>query len=269
MAKEFNKNDVSEIYRILTEGMDDDEPEEVLNENEADETLDEVIEDRGVPAEKKVVFAEAETEKIEVFAEKEEKHDLKSMDIEENEGDEEVFSLPDIPSPSVDTEEKNKKPFEWWEETKDEGAEEEEEEEGKGFKTTEVPREKTKNKLEGGIETLFEKIPSQRVVKEEENNTAREFKKEPETPENREGFIVRPETVVENNPELIHKNKEIKIIKGEKNMKKDSWKIIIGDEHLEVLTGDIRLCLMRGAENTLDIGGVTFSMEGNTVTFTP
>jgi len=291
MAKELNKNDVNEIYRILTERIVDDDEEDETPETVEDANTDgnklspgplpenENMEEQVLP-----IPSEHLSEKV-FETEKEDFFSLNDMKYEKN--------LQDL---SGEEEQENH--------TEDGGAEKQVDNEDKPC------AEEISPLVESTIADIEEKLgeidladdmdegaslkDSETLVAEvaeEERGEAEELtgpavdmqqkstdlttppaaainvEKLPfENERDNEGLPER-EIISESNPQAVEKENETAAndnMKGEIKMmeSKKTWKIVFKEQFVDVSCDDVNLSLMRNGKNQVKLGGMTFVMDG-------
>jgi hypothetical protein len=291
MAKELNKNDVNEIYRILTERIVDDDEEDETPETVEDANTDgnklspgplpenENMEEQVLP-----IPSEHLSEKV-FETEKEDFFSLNDMKYEKN--------LQDL---SGEEEQENH--------TEDGGAEKQVDNEDKPC------AEEISPLVESTIADIEEKLgeidladdmdegaslkDSETLVAEvaeEEHGEAEELtgpavdmqqkstdlttppaaainvEKLPfENERDNEGLPER-EIISESNPQAVEKENETAAndnMKGEIKMmeSKKTWKIVFKEQFVDVSCDDVNLSLMRNGKNQVKLGGMTFVMDG-------
>lgn len=306
MAKELNKDDVNEIYRILTERIVDDDEDETPEETEhvpgdGDNELsdvqgepgdtDEPGEDNapvsgfnqgiGQTGEENAGFLfgegdnEAETDKNAVIDSIEESAPEKEDALEKEPGlDGEVYaentsreqSSPavEIASAIDDIERKLGA-----EDSRDEPENFIETVLAAGTSEENPPKTEKENEPPFHAEqvVVYEKMPEKEVfLQDAEKN------KEPDRPAMPETHVwSRGASAIEKNDKKTEEKYNhqaggcVNNLKGDGKMeKKNTWKVVVKEQFVDVSCGEMALSLMKGGKNQVKVNGVTFIMDGDT-----
>lgn len=304
MAKTFDKDDVNEIYRILTERIVDDDEEEITDGG--DHSREEAEETPASPEMEIESHGEKSEEESPVPTGVSPDSTAEDGDAEDDDEDD-VASVPELPD--VPQRESGADDFSWGPEENaslPETAEADTVTEEKAAVDEPEPGELEETmRLASGIleeqTAEIEQFIEQDASGADVDVPADEETPEAEIPENNRETTLKEETFAEGTegsvslpqeesgekntceqsvpetplpvlePVLFTENNGSTTLKGEKTDMENTnktWKVSVREDYVDVSCGEMRLALMRGSRNTIKLGGTTFVMDGDSFAFT-
>lgn len=304
MAKTFDKDDVNEIYRILTERIVDDDEEEITDGG--DHSREEAEETPASPEMEIESHGEKSEEESPVPTGVSPGGTAEDGDAEDDDEDD-VASVPELPD--VPQRESGADDFSWGPEENaslPETAEADTVTEEKAAVDEPEPGELEETmRLASGIleeqTAEIEQFIEQDASGADVDVPADEETPEAEIPENNRETTLKEETFAEGTegsvslpqeesgekntceqsvpetplpalePVLFTENNGSTTLKGEKTDMENTnktWKVSVREDYVDVSCGEMRLALMRGSRNTIKLGGTTFVMDGDSFAFT-